>query len=79
MATNNHLKNLKSILNEFCSFIESYRAILNNHNVQFLVEDHYLNFIKFDPNLVKSLEEVESKHKNLIKYCLNYELNQYEG
>ena len=73
---NDHLVNLKSTLNEFCTFIEPFRAILNNHNVQFLVDNHYLKFSESNPDLVQSLEKVASVHKNLIQYSLNYDFNK---
>jgi hypothetical protein len=75
-TTNNRLLKLKQILNEFSTFIEPYRTILNNHNVQFLVDDHWSKFTDFDENLVKSLENLTIEHKNLIRYSLNIDTSQ---
>ena len=76
MEMNNRLFNLKAILREFCSFIEPYRAILNNHNVQFLVDNHWQKFVDFDANLVKLFENLALTQKNLIRYTLSDETDE---
>lgn len=81
MATsNNHLIKFKSILFEFCSFIKPYRALLNDHNVQFLVDNHWQKFNDYDSTLVKSLEYIvfTKNNKNLLKYAFNHNQSSNE-
>ena len=70
---NNNVSELISILKEFTNFLEPYKQLLDTHNIQFILKDHWSSQAIINEPLRKDLENFISKNKdlNLIKYFKN--------
>jgi hypothetical protein len=69
-----YLHKLITILDNFTSFINSFKVLLNTHNLQFLVENHWSNEKILSSDLSDDLDKFLAKNvltnttPNLLKY-----------
>ena len=74
MKSKNRLNELIDLLETFKSFIESFKTLLNSHNVQFLVDTFWTDERLIENGIVQDLncflnQSVSNKNTvNLIKY-----------
>ena len=76
---NSHLNLLINILDDFIQFLEPYKFLLDTHNIQFIIDNHWSNEAIINEKLRKELEtliHIEKNEINLLKLFSNTDTQQ---
>ena len=73
ISQNKTLQSLIDILETYINFLHTFKSLLNTHNVQFLVDNHWANetYLNKDlrADLDKFIQHEQSLKPNLIREC----------